>query len=83
MHDAVAPTLPTDFTFMGSFHSWISRNVLISVAASAAILNSVPSGSGLRRMHEMRGRPPVFVVWGHHADMLSSRIKIKPLATNF
>jgi len=57
---------------MTVFPSWISSANMMSVAASAAVLNSVPRGSGFRITYEILGGPPSFEVLGRHADIDSS-----------
>ena len=45
---------------------------MMPVAGSAAVLNSVPRGSGFRITYEIWGSPPSFVVLGRQADIDSS-----------
>jgi hypothetical protein len=45
---------------------------MIPVSAQHPDLNSVPNGSGFRKMKDMFGNPPVLFFLGRQADMDSS-----------
>jgi len=71
-------SLAKSASFMAHFPFCTSTNSITPVIPQHTVLNSVPKFSGLRGMKETLGNPPVEVVWGRHADMISSRTSISP-----
>jgi hypothetical protein len=84
-HEVVAPSSWYFSLHFGisAFPLCISRKSMIPVTEHAMVLNSVPKGSGFRKIKEIFGDQPVLSFRGRHADIDSSKILTTDAATFF